>query len=144
MYEKLGMYYKEQHPGGEKHSRVDRYHFLLDFADKNKKSNQWNYSELLTLDFYLRENAKTRPGFARDLAPYKKEIRRIFSSEKIREILPDYEAYDAKQIERMTHVEVFGIDTEEKAYILFDYKNRNPLNKQARTVDVTELIKESL
>ena len=144
LYEKLGMYYKEHLLGGEKHSRVDRYHLLLEFADKNKKSEQWNYRELLTLDFYLRENAKTRPGFARDLAPYKKKIRRIFSTEKIRVILPDYEAYDAKQIERMTHVEVFGIDTEEKVYILFDYKNRNPLNKQARIVDVTKLIKESL
>ena len=144
LYEKLGIYYKEHCLGGEKHSRVDRYYLLLEFAEKNKKSEQFNYRELLTLDFYLRENAKTRPAFSRDLAPYKKKIRRLFSTDNIRAIVPDYGAYDVRQIERMTHVEVFGIDIKEKTYILFDYKNRNPLNKQARIVDVTELIKESL
>ncbi len=139
MYEELGAYYKRHSLNGEKHSRVTRYHLLLDFIENKTKRPE--YRELLTLDFYLRENAKTRPEFAADISMYKKQIRKFYQSEKAREILSGYKDYDSRQIEKMTHVEVFGIDSSKKTYILFDYKNKSPLNKQAETVDITEWIK---
>lgn len=159
MYEELGEYYKRHSLNGEKHSRVTRYNLLLNFIEETISKNKKNrfmvqtieesclkdrmvrYREALTLDYYLRENAKTRPDFALDISEYKREIRMFFQSGAIRSILPDYRDYDSRQIEKMTHVEIFGIDREEKTYILFDYKNRNPLNKQAGTVDITEWIK---
>ena len=53
----------------------------------------------------------------------------------------DYEDYDSKQLEKMTHVEVFGINEDNPTYILFDYKHRNPLNKQAKLINITKQIK---
>lgn len=154
MYEKLGQYYKENSPNGEKHSRVARYELLLGFIEENNISNvieqdrlcdifeedSWkcnlSWRELLTLDFYLRENSKSRPDFAKDVSLYKREFKEFYRSEEARDILPDYSEYDSRQLEKMTHMEVFGIDRGEKSYILFDYKNRNPLNRQARIVKV--------
>lgn len=142
MYEKLGEFYKAHSVNGAKHSRVERYNLLLKFADKYKKNKDEDYKENLTLDFYLRENAKSRPEFSMDITPYKKKIRQLFLSEEIRKVLPDYTEYDSKQMEKMTHVEVFGIDSRKQTYILFDYKNRNPLNRQARIVDITKETEE--
>lgn len=141
MYERLGEFYKNHSMNGEKHSRISRYNLLLEFIEE-QGINADKYRQLLTLDFYLRENAKTRPDFARDITEYKKEIRRWIKSDSAAEILNDYQDYDSKQIEKMTHVEVFDLDGEE-TYILFDYKNRSPLNKQAKTVDITNSIKEA-
>lgn len=141
MYERLGKFYKNHCQKGEKHSRISRYNLLLEFIEE-QRINADKYRQLLTLDFYLRENAKTRPDFARDITEYKKEIRRWIKSDSAAEILNDYKDYDSKQIEKMTHVEVFDLDGEE-TYILFDYKNRSPLNKQAKTVDITNSIKEA-
>lgn len=149
MYEKLGQYYKENSPNGEKHSRVTRYELLLGFIQVNNISDNISYvsekdewkcnlswRELLTLDFYLRENSKSRPSFAKDVSLYRREVKEFYKSDEARVILPDYSEYDSRQIEKMTHVEIFGIDSGRESYILFDYKNRNPLNKQARIVKV--------
>lgn len=141
MFESLGKYYYQKSSNGEKHSRVARYEILLDFirkySKKNKKrSGKWtdnlSYEQLLTLDFYLRENAKTRPAFAPDISGYKNVIRNFYKSEIAREILPDYGDYDSRQLEKMTHMEVFTDSCENPIYVLFDYKNRNLLNKEAK------------
>jgi radical SAM superfamily enzyme YgiQ (UPF0313 family) len=160
MYEQLGEYYKNHSLNGEKHSRVDRYNLLLAFIEHTKKERKEEsgkrensdkkvesfdvkqYREMLTLDFYLRENAKSRPVFSADISKYKKQMREFLKSETIRTVLPDYAEYDSRQIEKMTHIEIFGIDSGKETYILFDYKNRNPLNRQAKTVDVTKWIKQ--
>ena len=70
MYERLGRYYKKYSAGGLKHSRVNRYVLLLDFIMEElnlTEEDSFAWKELLTLDFYLRENAKTRPVFAKSL-----------------------------------------------------------------------------
>lgn len=138
MYEKLGQYYKEKSLGGVKHSRVNRYKLLLDFIveelmpDENQE-NKWK--ELLTLDFYLRENAKSRPLFSKNLEAYKDNIRQIYRNPKLVQMLKGYEKYTGKQIEHMTHIEVL-----EDKYLLFDYQNRNQLTKAATVMDVTKYI----
>ncbi len=148
MYEKLGEYYKKCSADGAKHSRVTRYVLLLNFISDWKiytaKIDMKKWRELLTLDYYLRENAKNRPEFSADISEDKSRIRDFYKSDKVREILPDYSDYDSRQIEKMTHVEVFGIDSGQKTYILFDYNNRNPLNRQARIINITEWIKDEL
>lgn len=138
MYEKLGQYYKEKSLGGVKHSRVNRYKLLLDFIVEELKpdeiqENKWK--ELLTLDFYLRENAKSRPLFSKNLETYKDNIRLIYRNPKLVQILKGYEKYTGKQIEHMTHIEVL-----EDKYLLFDYQNRNQLTKAATVMDVTKYI----
>jgi radical SAM superfamily enzyme YgiQ (UPF0313 family) len=141
MFQSLGKYYNEKSRNGEKHSRLARYEILLDFI-KEHSSNQkklygkWtdylSYEQLLTLDFYLRENAKTRPEFASDISTYKDKIKSFYKSEKARQLLPDYGAYDSRQLEKMTHMEVFTDSYENEIYVLFDYRNRNLLNKEAK------------
>lgn len=57
--------------------------------------------------------------------------------------------YDSRQMARMTHVECFslpvweesgkrkeeaGNDGASKYFVLFDYRNRNPLNREAKLV----------
>ena len=141
MFESLGAYYNEKGIQGEKHSRVTRYEILLEFIKKYSRNNKkqtknWtdtlSYKQLLTLDFYLRENAKTRPDFALDILPYKNKIKGFYKSEKAKQILKDYEGYDSRQLEKMTHIEVFSDSNGNEIYVLFDYKNRSLLNKEAK------------
>lgn len=138
MYEKLGEYYKRKSVHGTKHSRVNRYGLLFDFIKTELYLNEEECSkwkELLTLDFYLRENAKSRPFFSKDLDKYKENIRKIYRNPQIIERLQGYAGYSTKQIEHMTHIEVL-----EDKYILFDYKNRDVLSKSATTIDVTSYL----
>ncbi len=139
MYQRLGTYYKEAGRGGMKHSRVNRYVLLRDFIIQEihpdgEEQRQWE--ELLTFDYYLRENAKSRPGFSKSLEPYKVKIRRIYMNPKLALELKGYDKYSTKQIEHMTHIEVM-----QDKYILFDYQNRDVLTKAAAVTDVTEYAK---
>ncbi len=100
--------------------------------------------EMLTFDLYLRENAKSRPGFAADRSePEIKERIRTFyqKEEETRAYLPDYPDMDWKQLSRQTHLEYFTHpvwtkDWEEKGEyaVLFDYRSRSALNHEARVV----------
>lgn len=131
LYEALADYYEQNGLFVETPSRMYRYQVLLDFAKVYDAKNETLYRELLTYDLYLRENLKSRPGFATDLAPYKKEISAFYKrEEEERKYLPDYAGYDGRQLARMTHLEYFGFL---QGYVLFDYKNRNPLTYEAKT-----------
>lgn len=139
MYEQLGKYYRLHSPNGEKHSRISRYNLLLEFAKEIEEIDVDILKEKLTLDVYLRENIKTRPEFARDTGKYKDVFRKIYESDKVRQHLPEYEDYDSKQLAKMTHIEVMEKSEGKLAFILFNYRDRNPLNNQAKTIDVTYL-----
>lgn len=149
MYEALADYYEKEGYFKEAPSRIYRYQVLLSFAESYDNHYISFYKELLTFDLYLRENAKSRPDFACDLTPYKKEIALFYKrEEENKTYLPDYSAYDSKQLARMTHLEpfthpVWGVGHEpadgcKKGYILFDYKNRSPLTHEARYIVIEE------
>ncbi len=145
-YERLADYYEENgyfinHP-----SRNYRYEVLLGFACRYDGRREMLYRELLTYDIYLRENMKSRPGFAKELSEYKGRIREVYEEEKrLREVLPDYGEFQPKQIARMTHMEVFCypvwqnaadgmLKLEEPQMVLFHYGRRNPVTKEAETI----------
>jgi Fe-S oxidoreductase len=144
-YEKLADYYEENGYFLNNPSRSYRYEVLLGFACCHDGGREALYRELLTYDMYLRENMKSRPGFAKDLSEYKGRIRHFYEDEeRMREVLPDYGAFQPRQAARMTHMEVFcypvwveapaGMDRlEEPQMVLFDYGRRNPLTKEAET-----------
>ena len=133
------------------------YHCLnrngAEFLEEEQKGDAGILKQLMSYDLYARENLKTRPFFAKDDSdPQWRRAEQIFyqnfaHSEKY---LPGYREYDWKQTLRMTHLERFDYDVlrylEEgkleckKSVLLFDYRQRNPLNKQARVLDVTEKI----
>ncbi len=158
MFEELAGFYERKGYFTNSPARAYRYHVLLEFA------LEWCPAEilreLLTYDMYLRENLKSRPEFAMDLAPYKEYSRRFYmQEEQERKLLPGYEAYDHKQMAKMTHLEPFkypvwdrnlwarlyagdevqevserGNCLESENVVLFDYRQRDPLTADARTV----------
>lgn len=93
------------------------------FQNEDYSSRLAHLRWLLTLDFYSRENAKSRPDFSFDLSVYRDQIYRFYQSEHMRKLLPEYEAYDRKQIMRMTHIDA---DEQGRLY-LFNYKKIDPV-----------------
>ena len=64
---------------------------------------------------------------------YREVVRRFYQEEeKNRRYLHGYEGFDSRQLAKMTHLEVI----EEGRGLLFDYRNRDPLTKNARLVEV--------
>ncbi len=112
-------------------------------SDAGELSNDGNgvlspeaFDELLTLDLYLRENAKSRPAWAADLSEYREEIVSFYQKEEQeRRYLPEYRQMIWKQLMRMTHLEAFPHLTED--WLLFDYSRRNPLTGDARVCRIS-------
>lgn len=146
MYEALADYYLRNNYFAESPARAYRYQVLLEFALQRDGGRENLYRELLTYDMYLRENLKSRPAFApdtREREQVKERIREFYrQEERERTFLPDYGEYDRKQLSKMTHMEpfyypVWDMETQKDegkiSYVLFDYRNRNPLTCEAGT-----------
>ena len=150
MFSFMAGYYNKNHLFGISHSRIARYEILWKIIqerlEKNGKCETQGkpenggvsekleqYRDLLMTDLYLRENVKSRPTFARDLSDSKDFVREFFQrEEKTPEHLSGYEGYDSRQMAKMAHLEPLRDGT----YLLFDYKKRDPLSYNARTVRV--------
>lgn len=133
MFENLWRYYKENALCHIQHKRSARYEIMLGFV-RDICGQTKLFKELLIYDYYLRENAKTRPVFAGENALGKEKMRKFYEEEAIaHRYLSGYEAYDKNQMRKMTHLEYFPIL---KKTILFDYMHRNPINYQARTYEI--------
>ncbi len=157
MYESLREYYREEGLSAVSHSRNARYEILFAFIEKTLGKRPQTgaqtegqteeqaedrtdepadrlelYRDLLTEDLYLRENAKSRPSFARDLSPFKEEIKQFFIREgKEPRRLTGYEGYDSRQMSRMAHMEVMR----DGRMLLFDYLCRDALLGNARIIE---------
>lgn len=139
MYEEMWRYYEKNALNKAQHKRAARYQILFDFICelKDRKIDAEYYRELLAYDYYLRENAKTRPEFANENKLGKEQQRFFYEKEaQERKYLEDYSQYDKNQMRKMTHLEYF-----EKLgqVVLFDYMSRNPLNQEARTCVISEM-----
>ena len=150
MYEQLGAYYDEEGQTFLSHARVTRYEILYAFAKKIDPEREELYRELLIFDFYLRENAKSRPAFAGEETVKKEEQQQFYDEEaKAHKYLVGYEKWDKRQLRKMTHIERFcyrvtGDAARGETVLLFDYQNRNPLNYEARVVEVCEMEEETV
>ncbi len=134
MYDRLASYYEDNGYNAVQHKRSARYEILLNYIRLHHKEKEDLFREVLTYDYYLRENAKSRPEFAGEYLVAKDVARAFYEKEEeTHTYLPDYGKYDRNQMRKMTHLEYFKLaDT----YILFDYQNRNPLNQEARVCKV--------
>lgn len=74
------------------------------------------YEDALVYDLYLRENAKSRPSFARDQGPEKERIRCMVG--------------ELRSLGTQIHAEVFWSDQ----LILFDYRTKDPLTGNALVI----------
>ena len=80
----------------------------VDFIEEHLQAEQREYyRELLTFDYYLRENAKTRPEFAGENKLSKENSRLFYEKEaEERKYLPAYQQYDKNQMRKMTHLAI--------------------------------------
>ncbi len=124
-FDALAAYYEENGFFINQPARIYRYQVLLDFAKNHTELPEELLSELLTYDLYLRENAKSRPVFAKNLAEFKEELYK-------------------RETDRRNHSDVFFYpiwkeSAEEicernaaPAYAEFNYQQTDPLNKNAK------------
>ena len=137
-FEEIGEYYEEKKFNMISHSRAARYEILLAFASEKNPEETDQYRQLLTLDFYLRENAKNRPAFAGEEHTDKEFEREFYNKESEEpEYLTGYADREKRKLRKMTHLETFDYDVlgdmkEHRCTLLFDYQNRSPLNHQAK------------
>lgn len=151
LFEALAAYYERKGYFLNAPARSYRYQALLDFVTETDGERAELYRELLTFDFYLRENARTRPSYAHDLGEYYEPIREFYrKEEEMRRYLPEYSRYPAKALMRMTHLEVFFYPVWEEEtdriyerksephFVLFDYEKRDPLTRDSRAVVIED------
>lgn len=144
-FQALGDYYEEQGLMDRKHNRVSRYEILLHFASLAEMGEPEVLKEILTYDLYLRENMKARPKWAKDLKKWNKVYTAFFREQGGR-YLGEEGNYDSRKAARQHHIEACSFDiiqtakngrkTGEGRHVLFDYDHRNPLNMDARTVEI--------
>ena len=125
IYERLGKFYMEKGYGDVSHTRMRRYEILLEFLENVPEISLNKVKDRMVYDLYLRENLKSRPGFAEDQKPFERQIWDFRKREKV-----------AKN----AHVEVFADGT----VLLFDYADRDTLTNNARVTDVTKDVYESV
>jgi hypothetical protein len=142
----IGNFYKKMGYEGIHQSRLQNYEILLEFVldiCKPDKRKEEVLRQLIIYDIYARENLKNRPifvGYESEIP--KDEVRTFYKKEESEhKYLKGYDGNDWKQLHRMTHLEQFDIDIQDylktgiindkKSRLLFDYKNRNPLDHQA-------------
>ena len=83
---------------------------------------------------------KTRPDWASDLSVWKEAFREFYrQEEKERRYLPELAGRDARQLAKMTHLEVFSHAFEKETAVLFAYETRDPLSHSARWQIVEEI-----
>ncbi len=134
MYDGLARFYEEQGLGQVQHKRSARYEILLRYITAEFPEEEERFRELLTYDYYLRENAKSRPEFAGEYKVSKEVLRTFYENEESqRRYLPAYRDYDRNQMRKMTHLEYFA---QKGIYVLFDYRERNALSRDAGTCRV--------
>ena len=125
IYERLGSFYMEKGYGDISHTRMRRYEILLEFLEDMPEISMDQVKDQMVYDLYLRENLKSRPGFARDQKPFERQVWDFRKREKV-----------AKN----AHVEVFADGT----VLLFNYADRDPLTNNAHVTDVTKDVFENL
>ena len=121
IYEGLGIFYMEKGYGDVSHTRMRRYEILLEYLETVPGISRAEVADRMILDLYLRENLKSRPGFAEDQKPYEK-------------LVWDYRK--RAHVPKNAHVEVFG----NGRALYFDYNRKDPLDNNAYVEDVTEQI----
>lgn len=144
----LAEYYEKNGLTGISHSRLARYEILYRFLEEDMREEERDhvtaakvpetgqpsladFRDSLMYDLYVRENIKSRPSFASDQSPYKKEVREFFMAEEENpKWLTDYAGFDSRQMAKMAHLE----HMEDGKFVLFDYKKRDPLSGNAGAV----------
>ncbi len=152
-YRALGEYYDRERLYGIGFKREARYGALRAFAGErfshHTDFSQEEFDARLTFDYYLRENAKSRPAWAAGSRIEKEAYQAFFKNGGTEEIRLACEGYDSKAAARAMHIEKLPAKLAEALrqqgavgrgevkgkegckYALFDYEHKNPLTGNA-------------
>lgn len=132
MYLNIARFYEEAGYFKMQSSRAKRYDYLLDYVKTKYPDKAEACIEYMTLDYYLREKAKSRPDFAGE---FRYDDAKAFytKAENIEKYLPDYRGVESKNIQRQTHFEKFDVMGKT---IVFDYQNKCGIDQEARLIFV--------
>ncbi len=136
LYRDLSNFYEEKGWASLAHNRMRRFEILYEFfqeviSKQEKPEEEELFGELLILDMCMREGMKARPEFAPSnlLQSNLKGLYRQYQTDR-----------------RMLHIEQFNYDVfhsselgrvvKRPMILLFDYKNRDPLSKAAKVVEI--------
>lgn len=136
MYLELAEFYKEKGLENLNFTRIARANYLYQFALQQDAEHKKLYEETLIFDLYVREKSKARPEWAVDLSKYHREtnqmLRTLQLEKKYCHIEPFtyavFEIDPGKMLQSAKEVPYLG----ENNWMLFDYENRNQLNREAR------------
>ena len=127
-YEEVAQYYKKNGYFGMQHARIKRYEILLSYILEKKKLPGNEYSEwdeelfiqAAVFDLYLRENMKSRPGFAKELGREGKECRKKFGIKRhMEEFSYDFTEGEFYRFNQMPK--------KEQNIMTFYYEQKNPI-----------------
>lgn len=136
MFQKLGDYYEEMGYFGMSHSRIKRCEILMEFMKQEVSTGvveQQVYDcikEALIFDLYYRENCKSRPCWAKDLAEFKAVTHYYCKKGKLSHVEPFH--YDF-----LSEINEVPEYTKTPIWVLYSYDRRDPLNHQAYAEHVT-------
>lgn len=136
LYQALYDYYEKKDLDRLAHSRIRRYEILLGFYKEEiikevlpgeQADLELLFKEILVLDLFLREDMKSRPGFA-PTQPQNRLLKDKY--EKYRK------EYNVIHIEQFTNDVIIsaqlGKAVKKQQLLLFDYSSRDPLDKSAK------------
>ncbi len=148
LYWRLGKFYLERGLRSQNFSRMKRCEIFLEFAAEEDPQHRRWYEQALTFDLYARENMKSRPAWAEELADWKRQqmqyLRASGREKKYCHLEPFDRAFlqqcgiaETKKCEAQPGDGNHGADTQYaassgKVWILFDYEQRDPLTNEAK------------
>lgn len=130
-FNRLADFYEEKGYLTIQSSRIKKYEILLDYVRIEYPNDELRFRDLLTLDFYLREKAKSRPPFSNEYVY--SEANEFYNEENVSKYLPAYVGTDFKSIMRQTHFEKFKYLNKT---FLFDYQKRNVISNDAEVLEI--------
>lgn len=131
LFMNLADYYEQKGLLTLQSSRMKKYDILLDYVINKHPEKEKTFRDLLTLDYYFREKAKSRPSFSNE---YDYDCaNEFYNEENVSKYLPEYKEYDLKSVQRQTHYEYFKYLDKS---VLFDYRIRDVINHNAKTYEI--------
>lgn len=128
MYQRMGEFYERCGYFGMSHSRVRRAQILLEFVKEDAPEAVEAVKESLIFDLYYRENCKSRPVWAEDMAKWKPVTRKYCKNG----VQSHVERFSYRFPSKACRTVASLPEKEEKPlYVWFDYTRRDPLDHQA-------------
>lgn len=138
LFLRLGKYYDISGYRNMNHSRIRRCEILREFLKEEQAGYIELFEESLLFDLYYRENAKSRPFWAREPKGFSDVTRSYCKNGKLSHVEPfSYRFPDKgqKTINKLPGKE------EKMVYMLFEYDKRDPLDHQAQLTEVKQMPK---